>query len=554
MNGNLNMNIGKRTQIKDLRQIWPTEPEFSDWLVTEQGLNLISEDLGISVENPRRESRPGDYPADVVGNRLGDENHIIVIENQFGKTDHDHLGKLLTYAAMHSAMTGIWISEHISNDHRKVIDWLNENTPPHVSLYLAQLKAYQIGDSAVAPQLDVVSSPNPQEKISRASDNAQKSPTQKWRLETWRDILDYIDGNNPPFSVQSPSDDHWSSIAIGRAGFLISLTLVPRNQRIGCELIINPSWKDAAFNQLLAQKDAIEEELGPGLNWRPMPERASARILLEAPIDPRNDDNRQAMKEWMLEKSVAFHKAFHDRVRGLTPNGPGVSPAETEQNDAFSERGDNESINSKTEGPTPMRTTEKEVSFNPDAFPAMRGGTMTTRTTTIQVVRGSVTQQRVDAVVNAANPDLADGGGITGVIFDAAGPGLPAEIRQKYPSGTPIGTAVITGGHGLRQPYIIHTPGPDCRSGRSDNDEMLASSYRSCLEVADANKLTSIAYCSISTGIYGCPLSSAASLALRTVYKYLDAHPDTSLERVIFAMFGDEEHKAFAKAYAEVTA
>ena len=178
---------------------------------------------------------------------------------------------------------------------------------------------------------------------------------------------------------------------------------------------------------------------------------------------------------------------------------------------------------------------------------------MTTHKTTITVVNESMLDQDVDAVVNAANPGLKDGSGITGVIFDAAGQGLPDEIKQKYPRGTPTGTAVITSGHGLSQPYIIHTPGPDCRSGRCDNDEKLESSYRSCLEVADANKLTSIAYCSISTGIYGCPLSSAASLALRTVYKYLDAHPDTSLERIIFAMFGDEEHKAFAKAYAEAT-
>lgn len=161
--------------------------------------------------------------------------------------------------------------------------------------------------------------------------------------------------------------------------------------------------------------------------------------------------------------------------------------------------------------------------------------------------------QKVDAVVNAANPDLADGGGITGAIFKQAGSGLPAEIKQKYPEGTPTGTAVITGGHGLSQPHIIHTPGPVWHGGRNGEAKDLGSSYGSCLEVADANGLKSIAFCSISTGIYGFPLDKAAPIALATVRDYLDAHPDTTLERIVFAMYGEDEYKAFVKAYNEAS-
>ena len=179
---------------------------------------------------------------------------------------------------------------------------------------------------------------------------------------------------------------------------------------------------------------------------------------------------------------------------------------------------------------------------------------MPTHKTTVTVIKGNMMRQHVDAVVNAANPGLADGGGITRVIFEGAGQGLPIEIKQKYPSGTLTGTAVITGGHGLSQPYIIHTPGPVWNHGRSGEAELLASSYRSCLEVADANRLKSIAFCSISTGIYGYPLDKAAPIAVKTVREYLDTHPDTSLERIIFAMYGKDEYEAFAKAYAEATA
>ena len=172
--------------------------------------------------------------------------------------------------------------------------------------------------------------------------------------------------------------------------------------------------------------------------------------------------------------------------------------------------------------------------------------------TTVEVVHGTMMHQKVDAIVNAANSDLADGGGITRVIFGAAGKGLPAEIRQKYPQGTPTGTAVITGGHDLKQPYIIHTPGPVWHGGNSGEPGLLASSYRSCLEVADKAGLKSIAFCSISTGIYLYPLDQAAPLALMTVRDYLKAHPETTLERVVFAMFGQKEYDAFVHASAEV--
>jgi O-acetyl-ADP-ribose deacetylase (regulator of RNase III) len=168
--------------------------------------------------------------------------------------------------------------------------------------------------------------------------------------------------------------------------------------------------------------------------------------------------------------------------------------------------------------------------------------------TTVEVVKGSVTHQKVDAIVNAANKWLADGTGITGAIFKEAGPKeLAAEIEQKYPNGTPTGTAVITDGFLLGK-KIIHTPGPKWGEEGGKEAELLAACYRSCMEVADANELTSLAFCSISTGIYGYPLAQAAPLAMQTVRDYLNTHPDTSIRRVVFAMWGEEEFGAFTKA------
>jgi hypothetical protein len=313
------MKISKRTSIANLRSIWPKETDFSDWLVTEDGLELIASDMGIQVENPQRECRPGDFPCDIVGHVLGDENHKVVIENQFGRTDHDHLGKLLTYTAAHSATTAIWITEEVSDDHRKVIDWLNDNTPPSISLYLAQLKAYKIGDSPVAPQLDIVCRPNLQVKVQHENISEASKETQLWRKQFWEEILTYIKSRQPPFSVQSASADSWINISIGRSNIYLELTLTPRNKCIACALRITVAWKDEAFKQLKLQEAAIETEIGEPLQWLSGVGQKSSKIMLKANIDPSNPLERDQVKTWMYERSLGFYQAFHGRVNKLTP-------------------------------------------------------------------------------------------------------------------------------------------------------------------------------------------------------------------------------------------
>ena len=175
---------------------------------------------------------------------------------------------------------------------------------------------------------------------------------------------------------------------------------------------------------------------------------------------------------------------------------------------------------------------------------------MQTHKTSIEFVQGSVLDQDVDAIVNAANTAMRGGGGVDGAIHKAAGKQLMNELIRVAPNGAKTGTAVITKGHLLKQPYVIHTPGPVWKGGNSSEAERLASSYRSCLEKAEEKGLTSIAFCSISTGIYGYPLALAAPLAVRTVMEYLRDHPETTLERVVFAMYQKHEYTAFVEAFA----
>lgn len=311
------MNIGRRER-EPIRKLWPKETDFSDWLVTEDGIALIAQDVGIEIENPTREHKLGDFPCDVVANLVGDEDHVVVIENQYGRTNHDHLGKLLTYASVRKAMTGIWIAEEAADDHRQVIDWLNENTPPSVNLYLAELKAYRIGDSDAAPQLDVVCRPNIAEKLTRSGQSPAERELCEWRLAMWEVIHKAVLAHKQPFRLQKPSTAHWSSVALGRSGFSLSMLLTPRNQSIGIEMKVHPEeWKDSAYKQLLADKKAIEDQLGSPLDWREMEGKKSARALLEVKLDPRRKENEKAVCEWFAAKLPLMYATFRDRVSKL---------------------------------------------------------------------------------------------------------------------------------------------------------------------------------------------------------------------------------------------
>lgn len=323
------MRISKRQQVS-LREVWPLETSFSDWLVSEAGLSLIAEDIGIEVEDPRRECRPGDFRCDVVGHALGDESHVIVIENQYGKTDHDHLGKMLTYAAVHAATTGIWLTERVSEDHRQVIDWLNNITPPNVNFFLAEIKAYRIDDSPVAPQLDVVCRPNLEAKVKRENTSEAEKERHHWRKDFWEDVLNYIKEHNPPFNVQSPGTGQWTAIALGRSGFFVGLLLLQGQGKICCDLVLNPTWKESAFAQLEQDKAAIEAEIGSSLEWHNKPNVKLARLRLTTDLDPKSDAAREAIKVWMYEKAVLFHRVFASRIKNLSAD---IVTANTDSDD-----------------------------------------------------------------------------------------------------------------------------------------------------------------------------------------------------------------------------
>ena len=165
----------------------------------------------------------------------------------------------------------------------------------------------------------------------------------------------------------------------------------------------------------------------------------------------------------------------------------------------------------------------------------------------IEIVEGDITEQKVDAIVNAANTSLLGGGGVDGAIHRAAGPELLAECRTLH--GCPTGEARLTRGYRLPARWVIHTVGPVWRDGRQSEDELLASCYRRSLALAVENGLRTLAFSAISTGVYGFPLERATRIAVRETRAFLEKSP--SLERIIFVCFDQCTRDCYQRVLAE---
>lgn len=169
--------------------------------------------------------------------------------------------------------------------------------------------------------------------------------------------------------------------------------------------------------------------------------------------------------------------------------------------------------------------------------------------TILEVVQGDITRQDTEAIGNAANSRLAGGGGVDGAIHRAGGRSIMADLRAKY-TGCPTGSAVITGGGNLKAKYVLHAVGP-IYSGSSKDPQLLSSAYRTCLELCTQHQISSIAFPSISTGVYGYPVEEASRVALKTVKDYLKDHPEIKLVR--FVLFDSKTYSVYEEALKELT-
>ena len=255
----------------------------------------------------------GDFKVDIVAKEI-DSDHYIVIENQLEKTDHDHLGKLLTYASGHSAKAVIWIAKEIREEHRKALDWLNDVTSDDVGFFGVEMELWKIGDSQPAPKFNVVSKPNDWFKDIQKV-NHELTETNIRQKEFWKAYVKYMIDNNTLLKLRKPRPQSWYQINIGKSGFEIQLIVRTQRKRIGCQLFINKT--KLGFSELEEDKAAIEKELSTKLEWKLLPEKKGSRISQFITGDFQNEEEWPRLLEWLKERAEAFYKTFSPRVKNL---------------------------------------------------------------------------------------------------------------------------------------------------------------------------------------------------------------------------------------------
>lgn len=270
--------LGKLQKVA-LRDVWEHEAHsFTQWLALEENLAALGNEIGLALTLVQTEASVGGFKLDVLAEEDGTGKKVIV-ENQLEITNHDHLGKLLTYASGVDASYIVWIFKDIRPEHRSAIDWLNEHTDEDVNIFAIQMELWQIGDSLPAPKFRIVSSPNEWSKMARTdTEKSSLSETKLYQHEFWNRFRNYMENViGTSFSMRKTNPQHWYDVTIGTGmPCHISLTAVVKNQEVGCELYI-PDNKDL-YNFLDERRKEIETKMGYSLEWMPLPDRKACRI------------------------------------------------------------------------------------------------------------------------------------------------------------------------------------------------------------------------------------------------------------------------------------
>lgn len=300
-------NLGTLKKITDLRSIWPHEAlNFTPWVA--ENVDLLADAVGLDITVDETESSVGDFNVDIYASETGTDRKII-IENQLEDTDHDHLGKLITYASGKGADVVIWVVKHAREEHKAAVEWLNNHTDDKIGFFLCEIKLFQIGDSQIAPAFTVVERPNDWTKEIRKT--ASANSTQQQRLEYWQAFNDYAftDANfSRIFNKRKPTTDHWMDFSIGSSACHIAVSQIQKRKAVDVELYINDDKE--LFKSLFAHKDEIEKNMETELEWKELPERKASRILIEKTVDLDDRATWPEQFDYIMDTCIKMKRAF----------------------------------------------------------------------------------------------------------------------------------------------------------------------------------------------------------------------------------------------------
>lgn len=306
----------------DLRDVWKTEDQdFTPWLAREENLNILGQAIGFELELEAQEKNVGPFRADILCRDTLDDSWVL-IENQLERTDHAHLGQLLTYASGLNTVTIVWISAKFSEEHRAALDWLNEITDDKFKFFGLEVELWRIGDSPVAPKFNVASKPNDWSRsVSKAARRISEddlNPTKANYLRYWTAFVEYAEQHFKGQIPQKASPQHWATVAIGRSGFHMVALGSTRDEWIAVALNMDNQYAKSYFHQLYADKKEIEDELGFEVEWRELPDRKASGIrCYNNGMNPMDQEAWPKHFAWFQEKLEAFDRVFRPRIKVL---------------------------------------------------------------------------------------------------------------------------------------------------------------------------------------------------------------------------------------------
>jgi len=303
-------NLGSLKKV-NLRDIWAREDkDFTIWLAKENNISILLDEIGVTAENIKVEDKAGKYSCDITGDEI-ETNKKIIIENQLEKTDHKHLGQLLTYASSFDASIIIWVVAKANDEHKQAIEWFNKHMTEKISFFLVRIELWQIGGSEPAPKFNIVVEPNDFQKIHMSSANASKELTKGklLKLRFWDGLISYSDNNPSKLSItRKARAQHWYTVAVGKSGVHIAFLHNTRTNQVSVELYFH---RKDVFDKFYNNKDKFEEICsGQKIDWLPLESKKASRILTHLNCDVNDEEIWEKCYEWFLNTGEKFLSAF----------------------------------------------------------------------------------------------------------------------------------------------------------------------------------------------------------------------------------------------------
>ncbi len=302
------MKLGKLKEV-DIRSVWSHEQYgFSNWLAKEENIQELGDALNLSLTDVETEKFVGSFRCDIL---CKDEitGKTVLIENQLEPTNHDHLGKLITYSSSLDASVVIWIVTSARGEHASAIEWLNKHTDDDLAFFLVEVHVYKIGDSEPAPQFKVVEQPNDFVKTTKAMAKTALKPAHKAWLEFWTQFNEVLEQRGKPFNKRKAKPAHWYSVAMGSSECRINIFLVNSEGKIRVSVWI-PDNKDL-YDQFYASKEEIEAACGFGLLWRRLDDKKTSEICVNIDgLDFNAQQNYPDLMNRVIDLVVKMKNAF----------------------------------------------------------------------------------------------------------------------------------------------------------------------------------------------------------------------------------------------------